>query len=333
MPSLLRPYGCFLNRYYKTVVPFKTATVAWDLEIKKRRMAAYVAPTSKGRVVSEAAFATDEYRAPYIKETTAFDPEKNFERAIGEQIGGGEMDPLDRLKLRVAYTARERFEAVIRRKEHQAVSGAINGFLDIGGKGLPTVRVQFRRDPTLTIHQAGSDRWSDPASTPLKDVQNWVNAVFRIEGAVIQDIVMDSDAWEFFESNADVQKKLEVRNFNPGTGQGLAIGPAINAEGVMWKGTIGTLNFYVYSDTYVDPDTDVATPFLPSGTVMGMTTQILGKQLQGAIKDERAAFQAKEFWLRSWIDDDTSERQIQSHSAPLTVPSRSNACFSAQVLD
>ena len=144
---------------------------------------------------------------------------------------------------------------------------------------------------------------------------------------------MDSDAWEYFESNADVQKKLEVRNFNPGIGQGLAIGPAINAEGVMWKGTIGTLNFYVYSDTYVDPDTDVATPFLPSGTVMGMTTQILGKQLQGAIKDERASFQPKEFWLRSWIDDDTSERQIQSHSSPLTVPSRSNACFSAQVLD
>jgi hypothetical protein len=336
--SLIRPPSFLLKNFFGGVAQFPSQEVAFDIEKKTRRVPFFVIPTDKGIPVSEAMFATNKYTAGYVKENTTFDPNRALMRAMGERIGGGEMSAMERRMLQVAITMRERQEAIIRGKEVQAMQGVTTGLATISGPGMPTSIVDFQRDPLLTIHASGTSLWSNALSTPLKDVQSWIGLVFKSEAAIITDVVFDPDAWNAFYNNPEVQAAFEVRNYNPGSGEGLPIGPSIqdtDAGCVLYKGMIGTLRYWVYNDFYLDAS-DVTQPILPSGTVIGVSTigQGVGKQLHGAIMDEEASLAPipVEMYAKSWYVQDEGKRIIQTAASFLVALTRPNATFCANVL-
>lgn len=326
--SLFRPPSFLVDRYFGRTVNFDTLKVTFDLVIKKRRLAAFVAPSSKGKLISPPAFGTNEYSGAYVKEQTSFDPNRAFVRAIGERIGGGMYSPMERQQLNVAIALNERSEALARRKEQQAAAGLVDGKVVISGEGIPEQTIDFRRDPSLTIVLTGSDRWSDAGSNPITTIQAAVRQAHRVEGAVIEDVVMDPDAWDAAWTNEAFQEALDVRRFDSGT---VSVGPQATPDGVMFMGRLGNINLYVYSDIYIDED-DNEVPFLPSGAVVGVTKQLQGIQLHGAIVDEQAKLQPLTMFARSWVDNETSQRQLQTHSNMLVAPTRPNGSFVLFVL-
>lgn len=329
--SLIRPNRWILDKFFPNLVTFDTAEVTFDIELRRRRVAAFAAPMSEGRVVLEQGYDTQTFSPAYIKEITPLTPLTSFKRAIGETIGGGELTPMQRQELRIVQILADQTDAIIRRKVLMGVEALVHGRNTVEGEGYPRKVVQFRRSAGLKLDLAGSDKWSEPGSNPVADLQRWMHLVHKTEGAVVTDAVLDPDAFEAAWTNEEFRKALDNRNMIV-SADGIQVGPTLSEDGVTFKGMIGSLAVWVYSDYYEDPVTKAVLPFLDSGRVLLASAQVEGSQLQGAIIDEDANLQAFEFFPKSWPQPNPSLRMIMTQSAPLVVPKRPNATFSAKVL-
>ena len=338
VPTLLRsPNNFILDKWFGRVKTFDTASVLIDVQHARRRVAAFCAPNVEGKVVEEAGWESNEFTPAYIKEKTPLTPYRAIERTLGETYGGGEVTPMEKMILRIGWTIQDHLDAIDRRKNLMAIEAMVKGTVTCKGEGYQAKTVNFKRKPTLTFLNVGNDQWDGSDADPLSDLQNWISTVKRAEGAVIDDIVMDIDSWEYCWRSEKFRFALDNRHLAISDGMGptsgaLMIGPSVSADGVEWKGKIGTLNIYVYDDVYEDPDTGIQRPYLEPGTVIGGCAEIRGVQLQGAILDEDANLQAKAFHVKSKLEFDPPARIILTQSAPLVVPQRPNASFSAKVL-
>lgn len=334
--SLIRPKTFFLERFFKQRINFQTKSVIFDVELKRRRVAAFASPLSKGRAVSEMGYRSTEMTPAYINETKFMRPLRSFNRAIGETIGGEGGDrPLSLLQrhmLRVSAESLEMVESVIRKKELMAAEVLLTGKSVITSDGVPNTVIDFGRDPALTITPIPSARWNQPGSDPLRDLQKWNEVGHRIEGVNIGVIVMDPDAFDAASNNEEFLRKLDNRNARLTGDGGFLIGPVSYAEGPVFHGMLGNLEIWTYSDYYEDPDTAELKPFLPSGTVLGLSESIQGVQLHGAILDEESGMQSMEFFANSWLERNPSGRMLQMQSAPLIAPFRPNGSYCATVL-
>jgi hypothetical protein len=66
-------------------------------------------------------------------------------------------------------------------------------------------------------------------------------------------------------------------------------------------------------------------------TVLVGSTGIDGVRHFGAIRDLKAGIQARQYFVKSWEEEDPSRRFLLMQSAPLLVPYRPNAVLSATV--
>ena len=191
-----------------------------------------------------------------------------------------------------------------------------------------TVVLDFERKPSQTITLTTGNKWGEAGVKPMNDLEDWALTTLQASGASVRNIVMDPDAWRAFRESVELEKRLDVRRVQSGE-MNLGTLP----EHVQYKGNDGTFDYWVYADWYL-PDTETGeneTVMLPSGTVIGVS-DIEGVRHFGAIKDEEAGFQAREYFSKSWVEKDPSIRLLLMQSAPLPVPYRVNGAFCATVL-
>jgi hypothetical protein len=147
---------------------------------------------------------------------------------------------------------------------------------------------------------------------------------------MLSDVVMSTDAWAAFRSNASVNNWV-TNSRALTTPPSLSMDQAIT-EGGVYMGTVDVFNIYVYAGWYVDPADGVEKPIIPNGTVILTSPQLQGVRAYGAIRDEEAGLQALPYFVKSWIEPDPSVRFIMLQSAPLLVPYRPNCSVKARVL-
>jgi hypothetical protein len=327
--SLKRTPAFFLNTFFTTVQNSDVEEISFDVEIdgKKRRLAPYVHPLIGGKLVESRGFQTKTFKPPYVKDKRAHDANRPFKRTAGEQIGGNaNVTPAQRQQLNLTRDLRDQTDMVTRRMEQQSVEAIRTGKVTVTGEGFDTVVVDFGRDANLTITKTGGTKWGDPGIDPLKDIEDWSLLVLQKSGSTVKNIVMDVNAWRAFRSNTNLEKRLDLARVKSGI-----IDLGVVPDHVQYKGSDGTFDYWVYTDWYIDETTQVETPFLPSGTVCGVA-DIQGVRHFGAIKDEDAGYQAREYFSKSWVVPDPSVRFLLMQSAPLMVPYRPNSSFCATVL-
>jgi hypothetical protein len=149
-------------------------------------------------------------------------------------------------------------------------------------------------------------------------------------GVFPTDVLMTTDVWKVFRNDPTVLQVLNVfRSYNSAP----SLDPSpLMAEGGVQMGTIEGFNIFVYAGWYVDPATGVETPILPPGTVTLVSPAIEGVQAYGAIRDEEIGLQPVPYYVKSWIQPDPAVRYVMLQSAPIMVPYRPNASFTAKVL-
>jgi hypothetical protein len=326
--TLKRPQAFFVNRFFPQVETSDKEEVFFDIEHngEKRRLAPFVHPKRGGKLVEGAGFTTKSFKPAYIKDKRTHDSDRPFKRVAGESIGTGqELTPLQRRQLNVRRDLKDQTEMLTRRMEVMAVEALRTGKITVKGDGIDAV-VDFQRDPDATITLTGGARWGQTGVKPQTDLEDWAMDRLQKTGTTIRSIVMDVDAWRAFRDSVDVEKRLDLRRVESGT-----INVGVLPEGVQYKGNDGTFDYWVVADWYVDPETNTEVALLPSGTVLGVG-DIMGVRHFGAIKDEAAGFQPREYFVKSWTIEDPSERIFLMQSAPLLVPYRPDAAFCATVL-
>lgn len=324
--SLKRPTLFLLNSAFGTVMTSDSEEIYFDVLTGNRKLAPFVSPLREGKVVATEGYTTKSFKPAYVKPKHVVKPGQAFKRAAGETIGGT-LAPAQRMAATVAQILMNDIESIDRRLEWMAASALRTGKITVSGEGYGTVELDFGRNSAHTVTLSGGDRWSESTATPLEDLDAWTDLIHKNEGATANKVVMDPDAFKAFKSHASVKDILDLRKAKQGE---VDLGPSA-AKGARFRGLIGDLEIWTYSDWYED-DVGVTQPILPSGTVILFGDDVEGIRAFGAIHDEAAGLQAREYFSKSWVQEDPSVRFIMTQSAPLVVPQRPNATLGASVL-
>jgi hypothetical protein len=334
--SLKRPQRFFLDKFFPAVETSQNDTIFFDVELagEKRRLAPYVHPLTEGKLVEAIGYETKSFKPAYIKSKVVHDPTRPFVRLAGENIGTGQtMSPMQRREAQLARDLREMADMLTRRLEYMAVEALRDGQIVVKmlrpDATSETVTVDFGRSSNCEFTLSGATLWGATGVKPTKDLETWAMAVLKESGSSVRTLIHDPDAWQALRDSTGFEKKLDLRRVISGE-----INIGLLPEFVQYKGNDGTFDHWVYAERYWNPDASPSAAeasLLDSGRVIGVG-DVLGVRHFGAIKDEEAGFQPMEYYTKSWTIPDPSTRILLMQSAPLMVPYRINASFSAKVL-
>lgn len=333
--TMLRPSRFLLDSFFPSISVSEEEKIYFDVVKGKRRISPFVSPMMQGKLVEDLGYTTDSFSPAYIKDKRVFDPTRPFKRTAGESIGGN-MSAASRLQAALAASLEDQMTMFVRRQEVMASEVLRTGKSTISGEGYGTVLVDFKRASANTVVLSGGSAWGQAGSKPLADISAWSLLILKSEGAVATDVVMDVNAWDKFLAGlkadsgvgSSLNDLLDLRRGNPN-----AVMDTITAAqiGAQYMGSDGKHRYWIYSDWYVDPADGVEKPILPANTVLLGSSAIEGVRHFGAIRDEAAGYQAREVFVKSWVDEDPSVRYVMMQSAPLLVPYRKNASLCATV--
>lgn len=325
------PITFFRDRFFTTEVRSDREEILFDVIDKKRRLAPFVSPLVRGKLMETRGFSTRVFKPAYVKPKSVIKPTDAIKRLPGEQIAGNlSMD--QRRNIHIRNALQEQDEAITMREEVMCAEALRLGQVTVTGDGYGTVVVAFGRDAALREVLAGASLFSDASAKPLKYIQDKALLVRKKSGgAVVRDVICGTDAYQaILDRLTDSEEEVLLNTQMRGQTTSVQLGPR-TAEKVVFQGTIGQFNFWTYSDTYQDADgTEVEV--MPAKEIILVGSDVEGHRCYGAIFDPRAQLQPLPRFPKNWIEEDPAQELVMTQSAPLMVPLRPNASFSAQVL-
>lgn len=326
--GLKTPNPALLDRYFPTVQTSETEEIHFDVITTKRRIAPFVSPVVEGKVVEGQGFSTNTFKPAYIKDKRVFDPSRALKRSAGEQIGGN-LSGEQRRNAYIASEMQDQIDMITRRMEVMASEAIRTGKVTVTGDGYPTVVVDFQRDAALTpAALAGNFVWGGTTAAIRDNLQDWADLVVAKSGTSPVDAILGISAWKKFRADSDVQKQLDTRNVQ---GAALNVGAQL-VEGLTFRGTLDGFNIFTYGGLYVDPADNTEKDIWPRDQVT-LTSELLeGVRAFGAIRDGKAGFRAMPYFPKMWEQNDPAVEFLMMQSAPLVVPTRTNASITVDVL-
>ncbi len=325
----LDPYwlGLFPNE-----ITFDTDEILFDVVAKDKRLAPFVAPNVQGRVIGSRGYTTKTFRPAYVKPKDAIQPNRAFKRRAGEQPIVGGLSLAQRWDAAVADSLAEQKQRIQNRWEWMAAMAVIYGYVDVVGDAYPMVRVDFGRDATLTVANAGGATWdpvANPTVDPLAQIEVMRTRAYKLGLSPITRLTFGLGAWTTFTSFPKVQKLLDTRyrgsdsEFNRAIGDGT---PQQYRGNISGQNGMGNLELWTYADSYTaDDGTD--TMILNDLDVVGTGPGMQGTRCFGAIQDVDAGLVATTMFPKMWKNDDPSVVYVLTQSAPLMVPAQPNSAF------
>lgn len=327
VPNLKRAQKFLLDTFFPNVVTADTEYVSIDVDVGKRRMSPFVSPLVEGKLVEQRRYQTNVFKPAYIKDKRAPDLRKPVRRMIGERIGG-DMTGAERMMANLVFEMEDQVDMLDRRLEWMAAQALSTGTVTVSGEGFPSTLIDFGRDPTLTVALAGAAQWGQAGVAPSTLLEQWGHQMLKKSGGVATDLVFTTTPWTYFLADPVVKAAIWFPG-NGGNGNTVNVGAQIQ-RGAQYKGRWGQYNLWVYNDWYVD-DNNVEQPMLVDGTVVLSGEDLMGTRAFGQIMDPAFNYAAMPYAPKTWVEQDPAQQLLLMQSAPIVIPSRINASFSANV--
>ena len=327
------PSSFLLDSFFPGVVNSNTEFVAVDVFVGKRRLAPFVSPYQEGKFYEQVGVSTSQFKPAYIKPKTRLDPFRPVRRAIGEQIGGSQVSPVEREAQNLAFELAQQVTQIDRRLEWMAAQALVNGSYTVSGEGYDPVVVNFSRDSSLTVALTGTAKWwtgtaIGSTATPADNIQDWSALVLKASGLPVTDVILTPSAWKGFRRDPFVQDV--IRSFANTEPSFRASG--VNAQvGGQPLGQWGPFRLWMYYDWYLDTS-GVEQPMIPDGTVLLVSNNLNGTRAFASVIDPELGFVAMPYAPKSWTTHDPAARWLMTQSAPLVIPTQVNAVLAATVI-
>ena len=322
----IRVPGNFLRvLLFGTAAPifFDTPDIKWDRVFDDLRIAPFVSPYAPGKPSQDRGYQTESFSPAYLKPLDRVDPTKFSRRRPGEAIGG-ELTLAQRRDLMMADYMLAHKKKLERRDEVMASEIVRTGKVTISGEDYPTAVVDFKRDPRLTKQLLDTSRWGEAGVSPVADTAEWLDEVATIVGAAPSHVLYDSKAWALFQADPTLKDIIDLSLGQTNSSVTLGFQPGAPGSPV-YKGRLGTVELYVYNDTYEDVD-GVVKPLIPDYTVTVVAPGAFeGVPTYGAILDPEAGYLPLPWFPKNWIEQNPPAEWVMTQSAPLMIPKRPNA--------
>lgn len=322
------PDPFFLNNFFGQQINFETEWIDFDRVDEGRRLAPFVAPTVQGKPIVKDGYTTKRFKPAYVKPKGVIDPSQLLNRRAGEGYTG-EMSIAERRDAVIVDMMRKFRNQIIRRWEWMAAQAVLYGSVTVSGENYPTVTVNFGRDINLTSTLTGTAAWTNTASTPQENLETMIRRMRDLSGYGTDSVVMGTAAWAAYSKHASTKDLLETRRGSTSTAE---LGPGLG-QPFTYKGQIGDLGIWVYSDKY-ENDSGVQTDYMDPRDVFGVSAAgFQGHRCFGAILDKRAGYRALEIFPKIYEQEDPSAEFLLLQSAPLMVPKEPNASFRIRAVE
>lgn len=327
VPNLKRAQKFLLDKFFPNIVTADTEFVSIDVDVGIRRMSPFVSPLVEGKMVEQRRYQTNVFKPAYIKDKRAPDLRKPVRRMIGERIGG-DMTGAERMMANLVFEMEDQIDMLDRRLEWMAAQALMTGTVTVTGEGYPTQLIDFGRDSTLTATLSGAAQWGQSGVNPSTLIEQWGHQMLKKSGGVATDIIFTTTPWQYFLADPVVKAAIWFPG-NGGQGNTVNVGAQIQ-RGAQYKGRWGQYDLWVYNDWYVDTN-NVEQPMMPDGTVVLSGADLMGTRAFGQIMDPSFNYAAMPYAPKTWIEQDPAQQFLLMQSAPIVIPSRVNASFSATV--
>lgn len=332
----LKQLPSFFLQYFPRTINFEEDMIAFDKVMQDTtRVAPFVAPNVQGRVIRSEGYNTKSFKPAYVKPKSVIDPNQFVPRQPGEALGTGSLSLAQKRDRVIAAELKKHRAMHENRWEEMAAKALQYGYVDVYGDDYPTRRVDFGRDPALTI----SSNWGAAGVTlmdMIADLRDGQRAVSdkSVSGTVIRDYHFGGDAWDLFVKVGG--KELWGKDGLMDTairGSDTSITRLWDdVEGVQYMGELvglngaGRMRIFVNTQKYRDQD-NKEQYLLNQKSVLGVSQAVEGVRCFGAIMDNSAGFQPLSYFPKMWDEQDPSVTYLLTQGAPLMVPSDPNATF------
>lgn len=319
---------------FKNVETVTTEKIDVDLKKGNRAVAAFVQRKEGGKIVPNSGYETKTYTPPMVSPKKITTIDDLLSRSAGENIYSGKT-PEVRAVEKMASDFTELSAQIDRRIELMCAQALFEGEISIRGKNLDEViSFDFENNEVLI---ADVEKWSNPASNPIGDLERWRDTVQK-NGFVNCDVcVMSSDVASVFINHDKVKSLLDVKAYDLAV-----IKPRELANGATYIGTISMLglDIYKYNEWYLDdwtnPAEPVQKPMVPEGTVALFSTNANYTLYFGPVtildKNENFITVDGEMVPETYITREPAARYLKLSSRPLPVPHEVNSWYVAKVL-
>lgn len=330
----------FMDRFYKTVVQSKTNMIVIDeLPEGGRRLAPRVSPLVPGKPISKLGSEARAVRPTYLKLNTPVDASRS-QTSVGDSILSAMLtaDPAVEHARERARIIMEHTQRIYRTWEWMAAFASINGHVDTEFEGAPLARVDFGRDPSLTVVKSAGTFWGEDGVSILDDIQSWkrlmnnaVNggkAVVMLVGSRVADVMSRAA-----RKDGELENLLDTRyGVDSSFLRGLRDDDPVNFLGRL----SGMIDVYEYTAQYetLDNDGNVVTKSpLGENEIAMFASDIGGVAAFARIEDMAANYQPLPIFGRNFVITGDPDREVVAHqSAPIFIPAMPNCTFKATVL-
>lgn len=318
----LRPRPTFfLDTFFPEVIEHATEEVFFDKAEGKRRITPLVHPLLAGKLVQDRGYTTKSVKPAYAKDLRVHNPNKALKRLAGEPLGG-KLTPDQRLLRRLMEDQQDQLDMLIGRFEVMAAEAVIFGRQTLIGDGINSV-VSFGRPGAHSKVLAGAQKWDTATADLVSNFEDWDAELLENSGANAEYVIMDIKAWKLLRNNEKFYKQLDLKRGADAIS--LKITPMLAVEGVKFRGFYGDFPIFTYSHSYTDPADGVTKNVMPNNTVVLASRAIQGVRHFGIIMDLAADLKARQFFTKSWEENNPSAHYLLLQSSPLMVPYRTEA--------
>lgn len=314
-----------------------------------RIMAPFALPSSMGKpIMTERGAKLESFTPGYIKLLDAVRPEEATTVTPMEILTGEELSIDARFDARTAEISKEHVTAIYRTWDWLCARAAIDGKVEIKyhadqGMPYPSVIIDFGRNPTHTVaYGAGAD-WSDPSVDIFAEVQGFIDTARKSKfGGNLTQMFVGANVAPFFANNQSIVEKLDTQ-IRGGEGTQFTRGLQYYNEDQnvptyigRLGGNGGSIDIYAYSDQQYDNEGNVHEMLDPNDVFL-TAPGVDGLMAFGAIYDLKAIGSGNgaptDVFQKQYEQDNPSQLNLLSQSAPLPIPRFPNRTFKATVLN
>jgi len=330
-----RPVMWYRDTYYQGEAQTHGARlVQLDVLVGGRKLAPIQRPTDASHMVARDSAAEKLVRLPYMKPgmpTTAEDIIQR--REVGAHLYS-ERDLVGAAQRQLGRDMEQLDDQIDRRVEWMAAQGCITGVtplvsLDASGAAMgieAEVDWGMPGGHLITL-SVSTDKWGHADSTPLGNLRTWGNLIAQAAGVSANVATLGADAADALINHAGVQSLLDNRRIEAGMIELAERG----VEGITYLGRLNGIDLYEDLRTYAD-ETGTATPYTPVDRVVLGARGADNRMHYGPISDLKCPNPRVARWVKTWEQEEPSQRYLAVHSSPLPGLHQPDSVVSAKVL-
>lgn len=317
---------------------FSTTDVLVEYRDGSRMIAPYVAPRKGGVTLLRKGYEVERFEPPFIAPKRMLTIDDLTKKGFGEALNSN-MTPAARQMALILRDAQELADTIARREEQMAAevmqtNACVMKHIADDHTETDDKYIQFFKEGTNPAKYTPTNNWTKDYTGIISDMGAMARMLTQ-NGLGASELIVGVDAADAILGNAEIQKLLDIRNYNAGR-----IDPSTLPDGVAHIATLNVKGRYIdvlcYEEQYTDYEDGDTKDYIDSKSVV-LTAPSAGRTAYGAVSQVEQSDGLFHTYTGRRVpkylsNAEGNTRSLTLTSCPILMPKNRNCFIVAKVL-